>query len=165
MVMSPWHLFGAHRLRRWFGSSRSPAAAEGAAGASSRPWWVRRRFALPLIAACTLLALALNEFTHTHLEKAPQGDVSLPVVGHSPPDATAQTHEQTLASMREALWVNHWVAMTLTLLGALALALYVRDARQRDLDSARQQEAVDSQVNERTAELQQLAGHLLSARE
>jgi signal transduction histidine kinase len=68
-------------------------------------------------------------------------------------------------SIDDALWVNRIAVTTLTLLGALALSFYVRHLRLYDLERAGRQVDLEQQVAGRTAELRQLAGYLLTARE
>lgn len=69
------------------------------------------------------------------------------------------------ASIDRSLWISRIAVMLLTLLGATALCLYVRHLRLYDAERAQRQRELESQVRQRTAELQQLAGYLLTARE
>jgi signal transduction histidine kinase len=69
------------------------------------------------------------------------------------------------ASIDRSLWINRIVAITLTLFGAAALCLHVRHLRLYDLERTDRQRELEDQVRHRTAELRQLAGYLLTARE
>jgi signal transduction histidine kinase len=68
-------------------------------------------------------------------------------------------------SIDDSLWTNRIAVTTLTLLGAIALSFYVRHLRLYDLERAHRELELESQVRHRTAELRELAGYLLTARE
>jgi signal transduction histidine kinase len=69
------------------------------------------------------------------------------------------------ASIDRSLWTGRVMVMLFTLFGATALGLYVRHLRLYDTERADRQRDLEDQVRSRTAELRQLAGYLLTARE
>ena len=77
----------------------------------------------------------------------------------------ASRQQASRASIEDSLWINRIAVATLTLLGAIALSFYVRHLRLHDLERADRQIELEGQVANRTAELRQLAGYLLTARE
>ena len=77
----------------------------------------------------------------------------------------AGRQQASRASIDDSLWTNRIAVATLTLLGAIALSFYVRHLRLHDLERADRQRDLEGQVANRTAELRQLAGYLLTARE
>lgn len=77
----------------------------------------------------------------------------------------ANRQQVSRASIDDSLWTNRIAVATLTLLGAIALSFYVRHLRLYDLERADRQLELEGQVANRTAELRQLAGYLLTARE
>ncbi len=77
----------------------------------------------------------------------------------------ANRQQVSRASIDDSLWTNRIAVATLTLLGAIALSFYVRHLRLHDLERADRQRELEGQVATRTAELRQLAGYLLTARE
>lgn len=68
-------------------------------------------------------------------------------------------------SIDDSLWTNRIAVSALTLLGTIALSFYLRHLRLYDLERAERQHALEGEVVLRTAELRQLAGYLLTARE
>jgi signal transduction histidine kinase len=68
-------------------------------------------------------------------------------------------------SIDETLWINRVAVATLILLGATGLGLYVRHLRLYDRERKDLQDLLEAQVRERTAQLSELAGNLLTARE
>jgi signal transduction histidine kinase len=77
----------------------------------------------------------------------------------------ANRQQVSRASIDDSLWTNRIAVATLTLLGAIALSFYVRHLRLHDLERADRQLELEGQVTNRTVELRQLAGYLLTARE
>ena len=77
----------------------------------------------------------------------------------------ANRQQVSRALIDDSLWTNRIAVATLTLLGAIALSFYVRHLRLHDLERADRQFELEGQVATRTAELRQLAGYLLTARE
>ncbi|CAN5889921.1 hypothetical protein BH11PSE8_BH11PSE8_16450 [soil metagenome] len=77
------------------------------------------------------------------------------------------SNRQRLARMSidDSLWTNRIAVTTLTLLGAIGLGFYVRHLRLYDQERSDRQQDLEAQVRLRTAELRQLAGYLLTARE
>lgn len=68
-------------------------------------------------------------------------------------------------SIEATLWMNRVAVATLILLGAIGLGFYVRHLRLYDRERKDLQDLLQAQVRERTAQLSELAGHLLTARE
>ena len=79
--------------------------------------------------------------------------------------AAAARQQATRLSIDDSLWINRIVVTTLTLLGAIALSFYVRHLRLFDRERAERQQDLQAQIAARTAELRELAGNLLTARE
>jgi len=68
-------------------------------------------------------------------------------------------------SIDETLWINRVAVATLILLGAMGLSFYVRHLRLYDRERKDLQDLLEAQVRERTAQLNELAGYLVTARE
>ena len=77
----------------------------------------------------------------------------------------AVVQQQARVSLYDALSLNRWVVMVLTLAGAGAAYVFVHQLRTNDDDRERRKLRLESEVLARTDELRQLAGHLETARE
>jgi signal transduction histidine kinase len=79
--------------------------------------------------------------------------------------AAANRQQMAGISIDDSLWINRLAVITLTLLGAIALSFYVRHLRLFDEERAERQRDMQGEINARTAELRELAGNLVTARE
>ncbi len=84
----------------------------------------------------------------------------------------AQRAQRTLTVQQQTLQNNRIVLALLTVLGALALGLYLRQSERLDAERERRQsdlraerDRLDAEVRQRTADLFEVARHLQSARE
>ncbi len=77
----------------------------------------------------------------------------------------AAVQQQARTSLYDALSLNRWVVMLLTLSGAGAAYVFVHQLRANDDERERRKLDLESEVQARTDELRQLAGHLETARE
>lgn len=77
----------------------------------------------------------------------------------------ASRQQSSRLSLEDSLWTSRIAVTALTLLGALVLGFYVRHLGRDDRERADRQQALEGEVRHRTAELRQLAGYLLTARE
>ncbi len=77
----------------------------------------------------------------------------------------AVVQQQARVSLYDALGLNRWVVMVLTLTGAAAGYVFVRQLRANDDERERRKLGLEAEVRSRTDELRQLAGHLETARE
>lgn len=73
--------------------------------------------------------------------------------------------QTTRMSLIDTMQISRGAVHVLVLLAVLALGLFVRQLRRFDNERAQQQERLEQQIDQRTAELRELAGHLVSARE
>jgi signal transduction histidine kinase len=80
-------------------------------------------------------------------------------------EAAAVRQQVARVSIDETLWINRIAVTTLTLLAAIGLSFYVRHLRLYDQERAERQHDLEGQVRQRTVELSELAGYLLTARE
>jgi signal transduction histidine kinase len=79
--------------------------------------------------------------------------------------AAANRQQMARVSIDDSLWINRLAVITLTLLGAIALSFYVRHLRLFDEERVERQRDLQGQINARTAELRELTGNLVTARE
>jgi signal transduction histidine kinase len=72
---------------------------------------------------------------------------------------------QARVSLFDAFLLNRGAIHALIVLGVIALVLFARQLRRADAQQAAEHERLESQIRARTAELRDLAGHLVNARE
>ncbi|PZO16436.1 MAG: hypothetical protein DCF26_11635 [Burkholderiales bacterium] len=77
----------------------------------------------------------------------------------------AALQDRARVSLFDAIMINRVALHLLVLMSVLGLVLFTRQLRYSDAQKARESEYLSSQVALRTAELRQLAGHLVSTRE
>ena len=77
----------------------------------------------------------------------------------------AAVQQQYRISLYDALALNRWVVMVLTLAGAGAAGVFVHQLRANDDERERRKLGLEAEVQARTNELRQLAGNLETARE
>jgi signal transduction histidine kinase len=77
----------------------------------------------------------------------------------------AGAHQQARLSLREVFQLNRWTVHGLLLVSVLGLMLYRWQLRQSDVLQAGERERLAGEVAQRTAQLRELAGHLVDARE
>jgi len=77
----------------------------------------------------------------------------------------AALQQQARVSLYNAFLLNRGAVHGLIILAVIALVMFGRQLRRADDDQARERERLAEQVRARTAELRDLAGHLVSARE
>jgi len=77
----------------------------------------------------------------------------------------AALQQQARVSLYDAFLLNRGAVHGLILLALLALVMFGRQLRRADDQQAREKERLAALIRERTAELRDLAGHLVSARE
>jgi len=77
----------------------------------------------------------------------------------------AAVQQQARVSLYDAMGLNRWVVMVLTLAGAGAAYVFVHQLRANDDERERRSLGLEAEVQTRTDELRQLAGHLETARE
>jgi signal transduction histidine kinase len=77
----------------------------------------------------------------------------------------ASVQQQTRVSLYDAMMLNRVAVHILVLMSVLALFFWSRQLRKSDAEQESARHLLATQVDERTAELRQLAGHLENARE
>ena len=77
----------------------------------------------------------------------------------------AALQDRARVSLFDAIMINRVALHLLVLMSVLGLVLFTRQLRYSDQQKARESEYLSSQVALRTAELRQLAGHLVTTRE
>jgi signal transduction histidine kinase len=77
----------------------------------------------------------------------------------------ASVQQQARVSLYDAMMLNRVVVHVLVLMSVLALFLWSRQLRKGDAEQESARQLLATQVDDRTAELRQLAGHLENARE
>jgi len=77
----------------------------------------------------------------------------------------ALRQQDAQASIDETLWINRIAVATLTLLGAIGLYFYVRHLRLYDRERKDLQHLLEAQVKQRTSQLREIAGYLVTVRE
>lgn len=77
----------------------------------------------------------------------------------------AEVQEVARSSLYDAMMLNRVALHTMVLLSVLALVLFTRQLRHSDEQQAQEQLRLERQISARTAELRELAGHLVAARE
>ena len=77
----------------------------------------------------------------------------------------AATQQQARVSLYEALGLNRWVVLVLTIGGAAAAFVFLRQLHANDEGRERSKLSLEADVQARTTELRQLAGYLETARE
>ena len=77
----------------------------------------------------------------------------------------AAVQQQYRISLYDAMALNRWVVMVLTLAGAGAAGVFVHQLRANDDERERRKLGLEAEVKAGTHELRQLAGHLETARE
>ena len=77
----------------------------------------------------------------------------------------AAVQEVARSSLYDAMMLNRVALHAMVLLAMLGLMLFMRQLRQSDQQLAQEQLRLEHQISERTAELRELAGHLVGARE
>ena len=77
----------------------------------------------------------------------------------------AAVQEVARSSLYDAMMLNRAALHGMVLMAVVALVLFMRQLRQSDLQLAQEQLRLEHQISARTAELRELAGHLVDARE
>ena len=77
----------------------------------------------------------------------------------------AAVQEVARGSLYDAMMLNRVALHGMVLLAMVGLVLFMRQLRQSDLQLAQEQLRLEHQIGARTAELRELAGHLVDARE
>ena len=77
----------------------------------------------------------------------------------------AAVQEVARSSLYDAMMLNRVALHAMVLLAMLGLMLFMRQLRRSDRQLAQEQLRLEHQISERTAELRELAGHLVGARE
>lgn len=77
----------------------------------------------------------------------------------------AAVQEVARGSLYDAMMLNRVALHLLVLMAVLALVLFMRQLRHSDEQQAQEQLRLERQISARTAELRELAGHLVDARE
>lgn len=80
-------------------------------------------------------------------------------------DRAAAVQEVARSALYNAMMLNRVALHGMVLLAVLAMLLFMRQLRHSDLQLAQEQLRLEREINARTAELRELAGHLVSARE
>ena len=80
-------------------------------------------------------------------------------------DRAAAVQEVARSSLYDAMMLNRLALHGMVLLTVLALLLFMRQLHQSDRQLAQEQLRLEGQISARTAELRELAGHLVGARE
>lgn len=80
-------------------------------------------------------------------------------------ERAAAVQEVARGSLFGAMMLNRVALHALVLLSVLALVLFMRQLRHSDEQQAQEHLRLERQINARTAELRELAGHLVDARE
>ena len=68
-------------------------------------------------------------------------------------------------SLYHSLWINRLAVGTLTFLSAIGLVFYIRHLRMLGTEKEERERELEAQVNDRTAELRELAGSMQTVRE
>lgn len=80
-------------------------------------------------------------------------------------ERAATVQEVARSSLYDTMMLNRVALHGMVLLAGLAMLLFMRQLRQSDQQLAQEQLRLERQINARTAELRELAGHLVDARE
>ncbi len=80
-------------------------------------------------------------------------------------ERAAAVQEVARGSLYDAMMLNRVALHTMVLLAMLALVLFMRQLRHSDEQQAQEQLRLERQISASTAELRELAGHLVAARE
>lgn len=80
-------------------------------------------------------------------------------------ERAAAAQEVARGSLYDAMMLNRVALHVMVLLSVLALVLFIRQLRRYDEQQAQEQLQLERQIRARTAELRELAGHLVDARE
>ena len=80
-------------------------------------------------------------------------------------ERAAAVQEVARGSLYDAMMLNRVALHSMVLLSLVALVLFMRQLRRSDEQQAQEQLRLERQIHARTAELRELAGHLVAARE